>query len=88
MKTTEHSTQLDRIEHTVIELSGKIDTVIEQGTTTETQLHDLRSELQHYSTVMSGIARSLKNDERRTNVIFAGLGFGVMGLMLWIVASI
>jgi len=84
----QEAAQLDRIEQSVYALSTKMDVVIEQNEVTETQLVDLRSELSHYGHLVTGITHHLKEHTQRTNLLFSALAFLLMGLLLWIVASI
>ena len=86
--TTQLASQMDRIEQTVNNLTTKLDVVIEQGASNETHLHDLKSELQHYGTLMTGLTKHLKDNQTRLGLLFWGLGFLCVGLLFWLIAAL
>ena len=85
---TNLTTQMDRIERTVNDLTTKLDVVIEQGASNEVHLTDLKSELKHYGTLVSNLTHHLKENQNRLTLLFWVLGFVSVGVIFWIIAHI
>ena len=82
------SSQIDRIEQTVNDLSSKLDVVIEQGSDNASHLKDLKSEMEHYGTLLTNVTKHLKQNQHRLAHLFWALGFFCVGIMFWIISRI
>jgi len=82
------STQIDRIEQTVNSLALKLDVVIEQGSENAGHLKDLKSEMQHYGSLMTNLSLHLKENQHRLAHLFWALGFICVGFMFWVISRI
>ena len=82
------SSQIDRIEQTVNVLSTKLDVVIEQGSDNAAHLKDLKSEMEHYGTLLTNVTQHLKENQHRLAHLFWALGFFCVGIMFWIISRI
>ena len=82
------SEQMNRIEQTVHELSGKMDVVIEHGETHDEHLVDLKAELHHYGSLVNVVTNQLKQDAHRTNTLFVCVAMMLVGLLFWILSGI
>lgn len=87
-KSIQITAQIDRIEQKVNDLSSKLDVVIEQGTDNEGHLKDLKSEMEHYGTMMSNLTLHLRENQHRVAHLFWALGFVCVGFMFWIISRI
>ena len=81
------STQMDRIEAKVNDLTHKLDVVIDQGSTNEEHLRDLKSELAHYGTMMTSVTTHLKENQHRLTLLFWGIGFVLVGMLFWLMSK-
>ena len=81
------STQMDRIEAKVNNLTEKLDVVIDQGSANEEHLRDLKSEMEHYGTMMSSLTSHLKENQNRLTLLFWGIGFLLVGMLFWVMSK-
>ena len=90
-----NSKQSPELQERVLTLETKFDALNSQVTThaqvlsvhTET-LRDVQSEMRHYAGVVRSVTEHLSNNQRRQNFLFQGLGFALVGLLLWVVSRV
>ena len=80
--------RVERLESSMQAMDEKVNVVVDAVAEHDVRLRDVQAEVRHYSALATSLTQHLTTNQKRQNLLFQGLGFFVVGLLLWIVSRV